>query len=88
MVNIQFVQKEQPTKNPQNQSSAFHWQGQKQSPYMREGQPLTWLQVQELVGEIMKERDITLPSKGNYNSFHHYNPTKKLAVFMKDITVA
>ena len=31
MVNIQFVQKEQPKGNPQNQSSAFHWQGQKQS---------------------------------------------------------
>jgi len=62
MVNIQFVQKEPPTKNPQNQSSAFHWQGQKQSPYLREGQPLTWLQVQELVGEIMKERGINFTS--------------------------
>ena len=62
MVNIQFVQKEQPTKNPQNQSSAFHWQGQKQSPYLREGQPLNWLEVQSLVGDLMKERGITLTS--------------------------
>lgn len=30
--------------------------------YLKEGQPLTWLEVQSLVGEIMKERGITYSS--------------------------
>ena len=62
MVNIQFVQKEQPQKNPQNQSSAFHWQGQKASPYLKEGKALTWLEVQGLVGDLMKESGIAFTS--------------------------
>lgn len=62
MVNIQFVQKEPTPKKSQNQSSAFHWQGQRASPYLKDGQPLTWLQVQEIVAELMKERGIAYTS--------------------------
>ena len=51
-----------PEEPPQNQSSAFHWQRQRALPYLKEGQPLTWLQVQGLVGDLMKERGITFTS--------------------------
>jgi hypothetical protein len=50
MASIQF-QTEPPKKKEASTTTAFHYDGNKQSQYQKDGKAMTWLQVQAEVGE-------------------------------------
>jgi hypothetical protein len=63
MTSIQFLQQPPKEKKSDYVNTAFgYFPASKPSPYTREGKALTWVEVQSLVSDIMKERGIVATS--------------------------
>ena len=59
MTSIEVQQQPPKEKKSDSVNTAFgYFPASKPSPYTREGKALTWLEVQSLVSDIMKERGI------------------------------
>ncbi len=63
MTSIEFHQEQPKEKKTEHVDTAFgYFPASKASPYTKEGQPLPWPTVQQIVGEIMKEKGISYTS--------------------------